>query len=289
MEVRWLGTLRDKKAFIFGRSELHFLANVRLHPRTDICRYFNDTTTVTKTLDSIRGYMPTVAHWGWNGNARRYWDFLYGGKLARIERMIHHYGSGLNALPLLDSYKYNTQPSGPAAIHDLRVGYGGNMGPTTNVRTDGSSANAFHSYPDTLRWDAYSGDYGPNFVGHVAGSCTYLVEHEDFGWLAFGGNLVADGNTVTVEPKDMVKRSIYVAALGLAMEVDRGVIKDFEYDASARSLVVNFDKVEGGASTATMVYEDTISSGIRLATGGLKEQRGGYAVQLPGPVQFSIA
>ena len=30
-----------------------------------------------------RATMPTVPHWGYNGNARRYWDFLYGGKLGR--------------------------------------------------------------------------------------------------------------------------------------------------------------------------------------------------------------
>lgn len=233
--------------------------------------------------------MPTVAHWGWNGNARRYWDFLYGGKLARIERMIHHYGSGLNALPILDSFKYNTQPSGAAALYDLRIGYGGNMGSTTNVRTDGSSANAFHSYPETLRWDAYSGDYGPNFLGHIAGSSTYLVEHPDFGLLAFGGNLMADGNMITVEPKDMVKRSIYVAPMGLSMNIDAGVIKNFKYDASAKTLTVNFDQVDGGASKATMVYEDTLGSGVKLTTKGLKQQRGGYAVQLPGSVEFSMA
>jgi hypothetical protein len=35
--------------------------------------YFNDTKTATNTLNSILGYQPTVPHWGYNGNARRYW------------------------------------------------------------------------------------------------------------------------------------------------------------------------------------------------------------------------
>jgi Family of unknown function (DUF5695) len=26
---------------------------------------------------------------------------------------------------------------------------------------------AFHSFPSTLKWDPYSGDYGPNFFGHA--------------------------------------------------------------------------------------------------------------------------
>lgn len=30
--------------------------------------------SVTKTINSVLGYMPNVPHWGWDGNARRYWD-----------------------------------------------------------------------------------------------------------------------------------------------------------------------------------------------------------------------
>ena len=36
-------------------------------------KYFNDTTTATNVINSIMAYQPTVAHWGYNGNARRYW------------------------------------------------------------------------------------------------------------------------------------------------------------------------------------------------------------------------
>lgn len=37
-------------------------------------KYFGDTATEEKTLGTVLGFQPTVAHWGWNGNARRYWD-----------------------------------------------------------------------------------------------------------------------------------------------------------------------------------------------------------------------
>lgn len=36
-------------------------------------KFFNDTTTAINALDSIIAYQPTVPHWGYNGNARRYW------------------------------------------------------------------------------------------------------------------------------------------------------------------------------------------------------------------------
>lgn len=37
-------------------------------------RYFGYTDTALKTVNSVLGYMAEVPHWGWNGNARRYWD-----------------------------------------------------------------------------------------------------------------------------------------------------------------------------------------------------------------------
>ncbi|HET7038915.1 MAG TPA: DUF5695 domain-containing protein, partial [Gemmatimonadales bacterium] len=63
------------------------------------CRYFGYDEKAQVTLNAILGYMPTVPHWGYNGSARRYWDFVYAGKLRRVERQLHHYGSGLNAIP----------------------------------------------------------------------------------------------------------------------------------------------------------------------------------------------
>ena len=43
---------------------------------TSALRYFGIQEKVEQTFKSILGYMPTLAHWGWNGNARRYWDFV---------------------------------------------------------------------------------------------------------------------------------------------------------------------------------------------------------------------
>ncbi|KJX98622.1 hypothetical protein TI39_contig401g00004 [Zymoseptoria brevis] len=253
-------------------------------------KYFGNDTVVEKTLASIRGYMPTVAHWAWNGNARRYWDFIYAGKLQRIERMVHHYGSGLNAIPLLDSYKYNKSPTSASAFHDLRVGYGGTMGATTNVNAEGFASVAFHSFPDTMKWDAYSGDSGVSYSGHVLASRTFLVDHSDYGWVCFGGNVEEsyDGK-IHVRPLDTVQRRIYVASMGLAVEFDAGVISSFEYDPATRSVKIDLVRVEGqNGVVATMTWEDTLGSGVKLVTQGLKERLGGLAVAIPGEVEFAI-
>ncbi|HET9984392.1 MAG TPA: DUF5695 domain-containing protein [Longimicrobiales bacterium] len=188
------------------------------------CRYFGFDEKAAVTLGAILGYMPTVPHWGYNGSARRYWDFQYAGKLQRIERQLHHYGSGLNAIPVLTEYR-----SHPDDFYLLRVGYGGALGAIANITEDGFGPSAFHAYPSTLRIDGYSGDYGPNFFGYAVNAATYLVRHPELGWLAFGGNVsVAAGGTspgrasVTVEPGDAARARVYVAPLGLWLTLDAG-------------------------------------------------------------------
>jgi len=259
--------------------------------------YFNDNTTAQKTIDAIRGYMPTVAHWGWNGNARRYWDFLYAGQiqLARYERQIHHYGSGLNALPMLSNYRLSQDPESLEAIYDLRVGYGGNQGPLSNIDAGGFGSMAFHSYPNTLKWDAYSGDYGPNFLGHVLGAATYLVEHPIFSWISFGGNVdTGNGSLITVEPRDSVNKRIFVAPVSLYVTIDAGTITSLTYNIGSEEVVVSIAG-DGAAAAASgygsnelqqvvLNWEQTAQQSatkMQLSTSGLQQGLGGYLLQVP--------
>ena len=185
------------------------------------CKYFGYHDKAKVSLDSIIGYMPTVPHWGYNGNARRYWDFLYGGKLRRIERQLHHYGSGLNAIPALAAYRET-----PDDFYLLRIGYGGTMGALTNIDRDGFASVAFHSFPSALKWDGYSGDYGPNFFGHAFNAATYLINHPEFGWQAFGGNVKVNGEWVQLQPLDSLRMRVYVAPVGLWLTLDAGKFEE---------------------------------------------------------------
>lgn len=191
------------------------------------CKHFGYHPQAEVTLNAILGYMPTLPHWGYNGCARRYWDFLYAGKIRRIERQLHHYGSGLNAIPVLHAYRAN-----PKDVYLLRVGYGGAMGPLSNIDPDGFASAAFHSYPDTLRWDPYSGDYGPNFFGHIMTAATYILRHPDWGWVAFGGSLTRDGDRIRVEPRDSLQRRIYLAPSALWLTLDSGRFEAIEMHSS---------------------------------------------------------
>jgi hypothetical protein len=187
------------------------------------CRYFGYDEKALVTLNAILAYMPMVPHWGYNGSARRYWDFLYAGKLRRLERQLHHYGSGLNAIPVLTEFRDH-----PDDFYLLRVGYGGLMGAIANITEDGFGPSGFHAYPSTLRIDGYSGDFGPGFFGHAVNAATYVVRHPEFGWLAFGGNLTVAGDTVRVRPLDGARRRVYLAPLGLWLTLEAGGFETVE-------------------------------------------------------------
>lgn len=193
--------------------------------------YFGYQQKAAVTLDAILAYMPTMPHWAYNGNARRYWDFLYGGKLSRIERQIHHYGSALNAIPMLKAYQNN-----PDDTYLLRVGYGGRLGGIANITQDGFAPAAFHSFPQTLAIDYLSGDYGSGFFGYAVNSATYLAKSEDFGWLAFGGNITNEDQNLRMTLTTASKNQLYISTEQLLISLDAGSIHSVEYDEKNHKL-----------------------------------------------------
>ncbi len=242
------------------------------------CRYFGYEEKAQVTLDAILGYMPTVPHWGYNGNARRYWDFLYGGKLTRIERQLHHYGSGLNAIPVLAEYRRH-----PDDFYLLRVGYGGLMGALTNIDREGFASAAFHSFPSTLKWDAYSGDYGPNFFGHVYNTATYILDHPEFGWQAFGGNVATEGEWVKVRTLDSLRRRVYVAPLGLWLTLDSGRFEGIEINKRTAAVRLGLAGATPFESRALLRVEQPAKGNqftSYVPEGRLASERGAYVVQL---------
>ncbi|KAJ7083400.1 hypothetical protein B0H15DRAFT_424667 [Mycena belliarum] len=227
-------------------------------------KYFNDTTTATNTLNSIIAYQPLIPHWGYNGNARRYWDNIYGGKLQRLERQIHHYGSGLNALPLISAFE-----SSPTDYFLLRVGYAGLSGPMSNIDEGGFAAASFHSFADTLAWDGYSGDYGPNFSGLSMGTGTIIINHPDFGWQAFGGIVTARSPAVEVTVRDPVRRRVFIAPIAALLTLDAGAFSTISYMPDTQTLVVTIIPAPEGTTGAAsalnarlVVSQTAVVSGV---------------------------
>ena len=235
-------------------------------------RHFGYQRQADITREVILGYDPTMPSWAYNGNARRYWDFLYGGKTARIERQVHHYGSTLNAVPLFDAYRAN-----PADLHLLRVAYGGLLGGITNIDRDGFGSAAFHAWPDMMRWDAYSGDYGMGFYGHAIASASYVLKDPTFGWLAFGANLdeQADG-LIRIVPRDSARTRLFVAPARAWITLEAGKIDSATYDP--RSGVITLELAAATVQTPTARLR--VQSPHHLKAGELFIERGSYVVPL---------
>lgn len=238
-------------------------------------RFFGHQPQADETREVILAYDPTIPSWGYNGNARRYWDFLYGGKVPRIERQIHHYGSTLNAVPLFDAYRAN-----PADFHLLRVAYGGLMGGITNIDQEGFSSAAFHSAPDMMSWDPYSGDYGMGFFGHAYAAATYLVDHPTFGWLGFGGNVSQKAGVVRIEPKDGARARLFVAPTGAWLTLEAGKIDSAEYRPATGELTLTLAAKDATTSTARLVIETATAGKRPYRPVGAALERGAYALPL---------
>jgi hypothetical protein len=241
-------------------------------------KYFGYHDKAEVTLDAILAYDPAIPHWGYNGSARRYWDFIFAAKDRRLERQLHHYGSGLNAIPLLSEYREH-----PDDFHLLRVGYGGTLGALTDIDQEGFASAAFHGFPDMLKDDPYSGDYGPNFFGHSWNTATYVVNHPEFGWIAFGGNLKVQDNGVTVTPRDSFRGRIYISSLGLWLTLDAGAFDSVVVNSDTGAIRVGL----AGATETTpkgllRIEQPAKINGIGtyLPVAHLLSERGAYVVPL---------
>jgi hypothetical protein len=237
--------------------------------------YFGYADKAKITIDAILGYMPTVPHWGYNGSARRYWDFLYGGKLSRIERQLHHYGSSLNAIPVLKAYQND-----PSDFYLLRVGYGGLMGAIANITADGFGPSAFHSFPSTLKADGLSGDYGSGFYGYAVNTATYITLHPEFGWLAFGGNLQVNGSWIETEITTARKSAVFIAPAGLWLSLDAGTFKSVAYNTKTSELCIRLAAADRSTPNAYLTIKTSALTKQYIPEVTLKKVRGTYIISL---------
>ena len=241
-------------------------------------------------LDSILGYMPAIPHWGYNGNARRYWDFIYGGAPGgTIERQIHHYGSGINAIPVLRQYREH-----PDEDYLLRIGYAGSMGALTSIQADGFPSAAFHSYPQHLKWDDYVGDYGPNFFGHAVTTGTYVEKSPALGWVAFGGNVQERGGDVTVDTLDSMRQRIYLAPFGLYLTLDRGTFERVTITPATGAVRVTLAPAAAGLAPSALlrIEQPAAIAGVKTyrATATYTAERGGLVIPLTAnPTTVALA
>jgi hypothetical protein len=241
-------------------------------------KHFGYQAKADVTLNAILGYDPTIPHWGYNGSARRYWDFIFAGKFRRLERQLHHYGSSLNAIPLLAEYREH-----PDDFYLLRVGYAGTMGTISDIDEEGFLAAAFHAFPDALKPDGITGDDGPNLFGHAWNTGTYVVDHPEFGWMAFGGNTRVDGDIVKVTPLDSFRMRVYLASRGVWLTLDAGQFEEVEVNSKTGAVRLGFSHATEFLHAARLRIEHPAkrdgAADYRPAT-SYQQERGAYVIPL---------
>ena len=190
----------------------------------------------------------------------------------------------MNAIPVLSRYRET-----PDDFYLLRVGYGGMIGALSNIDQEGFASVAFHSYPSSLKWDAYSGDYGPNFFGHALNTATYLIDHPEFGWQAFGGNVNVSGDWVKVQPLDSFRRRFYIAPKGLWLTLDAGSFAGVELNTKTNAVRIAFSASTSFTPNARLRVEQpakVVGVGPYHPKVRLQEERGAFVVPLGKSVNW---
>jgi hypothetical protein len=134
-----------------------------------------------------------------------------------------------------------------------------------------------------MKFDPYSGDYGPNFFGHAFSTGTYLAKDSEFGWLAFGGNVRVSGQSVTVEPRDSLRQRVYLAPLGLWLTLDSGTFESVTLSEARNEVKITLAPAGAYTSTALLRVEQPAKvAGVgEIAPVDKYEQvRGAYSVPL---------
>lgn len=82
------------------------------------------------------------------------------------------------------------------------------------------------------------------------GMGTYIINHPDFGWQAFGGNILSTSPAVQVQIRDPVRRRVYIAPLGARLTLDAGAFSVVSFNPTTRTVDLTITPVADGTTSA---------------------------------------
>lgn len=240
------------------------------------CRYFGANDKAQVTLDAVLGYMPTVPNWAYNGAARRYFDApVNGNRRPHIIRTTNHYGSSINAIPVMDAYRRN-----PTDLYLLRVGYAGMNQVLANIDPEGFASYGFDCDPAILKFDPYTADYGIAFYGYSRCAGAYVMKDPEFGWLGFGCEVQPTAKGVRIVPRDGAGKRIFIAPISAWLTLDSGRFQYADYDPATGSVSVAFGHDNDDTRAARLRVESTTAKPVLAPTEPLRKERGAYVIPL---------
>ena len=242
---------------------------------------FNYTELAYATMLSVRSYMRRLPTYVFNGAARSYGDLGNNGKWfvnRGVSRGSFHYRAGLNAIVTAEAYRRD-----PTDASLLELSSGAWAGNVLGIEPEtGAPSMMLHAVPFMLEHDPRSGDFGLGFFGHWAEAASYVHRDEDLGeWICFGCDSTAVGSGLAIVPRDMLRRRVYVASVGLYVSLRNGRIETMRLEANELAL-----KLVGCGSKDDVCtsYSFSVSAEAPRLTPG-----GGFRVEGASPVRGAWA
>ena len=124
--------------------------------------------------------------------------------------------------------------------------------------------------------DGITGDYGSGFFGYAVNSGTYIVNHPDFGPVAFSGNLKQKGKWWNTEITSAGKSRVFLAPEKLWIQTTAGKIKSLRYNTKTKVVYVDFDPADPFTSEAKFTVDTPHKFRIDIP----KDENGQYKVDL---------
>lgn len=118
------------------------------------------------------------------------------------------------------------------------------------------------------------------------GMGTFIINHPDFGWQAFGGNIISTSPAVQVQIKDSIRRRVFIAPLGALLSLDAGAFSAVSYNPTARTVTITItavaDSTTGAASAphGRLVISQTaaVGGGLLKPTTSLATDAGAFVI-----------
>ncbi|ERL63883.1 DUF5695 domain-containing protein [Schleiferilactobacillus shenzhenensis] len=234
------------------------------------CDYFNDRPKAVQTVQAIEAYTPHVPHWGYDGDSRRYFDSMVYGKWEKVAREFGHYGSSLNAIPLLHEYLHHD----PTDLALLQLGYAASTSALFDIDSDGFGSMAYLADPAIQAFEPWTGDYGQAFYGYAHDAGQYVFYDKQRGWLSFGGKTSDAGQRITLTPTDAFHRRVFVhgARGDWSLISETTPIRQVTLDAVAKKVTVQL------ATAEVLPYQLRLRTSTNLSPASLTDTvRGAYA------------
>ncbi len=153
-----------------------------------------------------------------------------------------------------------------------------------NIDAQGFACYGFNTDPAHLDFDPYTADYGIAFFGYARNAGTYVVQHPEFGWLGFGGEVQPQANgDVAVVPRDGFRKRVFLAPLGLWLTLDAGTFASLTFNSRSKAVHLTLSPATPDTPTALLRIGAATAGDLPAHFApplGTPVIRGAYAIRL---------